>query len=61
MARKKTIALQLRAPLNQTEADHFNELKEKFGVEANSEAMRIIIKNEYERIFGSGSPKGAPE
>ncbi len=62
MSPKKTMRLQLKALLDETETAQFKALKEKYGVEANTETIRIILKKEYDRTIGPELPKeGAPQ
>jgi hypothetical protein len=49
--------LQLRVPLDKGYADKFEALKKYFGVQANSEAARLIINTVYKATFPE-QPKG---
>ena len=46
---QKPIAL--KAQLRNEVAEMFNEIKKYYGVEADAELARILIRNEYRRLF----------
>jgi hypothetical protein len=52
--------LQLRVPLDKGYADKFEALKKHFGVQANSEAARLIINTVYKATFPE-LPKEVPK
>jgi hypothetical protein len=52
--------LQLRVPLNKDYADKFDALKKHFGVQANSEAARLIINTVYKETFPEQPKREAP-
>jgi hypothetical protein len=57
MARKEGFELQLRVPLQGDLLEKFNALKQKYGVENNTEVVRILLNRIYNEEF---PPKSVP-
>jgi len=57
--KKPSEEVQLRVPLKGDLLAKFNALKERFGLETNTEAFRLILNKVYQSIFAEAKEAGS--